>query len=125
MDPSKEKGTFAEMAPCRPDLPSEPHIIVENFLEDGLAQSIRRAVENHFGNPQKHQAPSHQIWNYWYVPDLYAYLRTDARKILDADQPSPLQHRIQDAVIRRFGMLRLTKLQISVYLPGCFQGWHN
>ncbi len=60
-----------------------PYVVVEHFF-DG-ADALRTAFEAHFHNPH-HHTRQHQVWNYWYVPDSYTYLRTDPGKII----PEPL-----------------------------------
>ena len=52
-----------------------PHFHVDDFLplEDALA--MRSAAERHFAEPYR-QNTEHQVWNYWYVPDMYTFLRT-------------------------------------------------
>ena len=43
---------------------------------------MRDDIERHFGQPDKHRSESHQIWNYWYVPNTYTYLRTMPERIM-------------------------------------------
>src|SRR6516165_10234619 len=65
-----------------PASPSSPFRIVDDFLPRELAESMRADIDAHFGNPTAHTGQTHQIWNYWYVPGQYTYLRTAPEKIM-------------------------------------------
>ena len=56
------------------------YIVEENF-HDG-AEDMRRCFERHFADPHHSKGPSFQIWDYWYVPGMYTYLRTDPLRII-------------------------------------------
>jgi hypothetical protein len=53
-----------------------PFILIDNFLPDDVAKAMRTSIERHFENPYGHSSETHMVWNYWYVPNLYTYLRT-------------------------------------------------
>ena len=55
------------------------YVVAEQFFDQ--ADALRSAFESHFSNPQTHGA-AQQVWNYWYVPGLYTYLKTDPTKIV-------------------------------------------
>ena len=59
-----------------------PCLVVDDFLPAAVAAQMRGAIERHFADPANHRPDSHQIWNYWYVPGLYTYLRTAPEKVL-------------------------------------------
>ena len=85
---------LAHLRPADPAAESPPfrapHAQVENFLPNDLARDMRAAVDAHFAEPYK-QTAEHQVWNYWYVPDMYTFLRTSPDKVI----PQPLLERFQ------------------------------
>lgn len=104
---------------------STPYLILDDFLplEDALA--MRRQIDDHFAEPQKHTPDRHQVWNYWHVPGLYTYLRTLPEKV------------IEDALVDRFvrgltiwseymlGLGHVSRPYLSLYVDGCEQKLHN
>ena len=46
------------------------------------AREMRRDIDTHFSAPEQHRADTHQVWNYWFVPDSYTYLRTAPEKVI-------------------------------------------
>lgn len=47
------------------------------------AHEARAAFDGFMGNPFSHAMDSgHGVWDYWYAPNVYTYLRTDPRKVL-------------------------------------------
>jgi len=60
-----------------------PVIVIDDFLPDEVAQAMRADIEAHFANPGQHKPESHQVWNYWFVPGQYTYLRTNPDKVVD------------------------------------------
>src|SRR5579872_5211186 len=59
-----------------------PHLVVDDFLPAEVAAELRADIERHFANLGRHDPATHQVWNYWFVPGLYTYLRTQPEKIL-------------------------------------------
>jgi hypothetical protein len=102
-----------------------PHMAVDEFLPRALAEEMRAAVDAHFEEPHGHRPETHQVWNYWYVPDLYTYLRTQPEKVI----PHPLVKRFHDALslwsLQTLGMTGVTWPNLSLYVDGCQQGLHN
>jgi hypothetical protein len=49
-----------------------------------VAREMRATAETHSGNPYQHSMKTHANWDYWYVPGLYTYLRTDPETVLGA-----------------------------------------
>src|SRR5438045_9386120 len=68
-------------------MPSPPLIVTDGFLPAELALQMRRAIDEHFTNPQAHRPETHQVWNYWFVPELYTYLHLSARQPREGDRP--------------------------------------
>ena len=57
-------------------------VVVDDFLPTELAETMRLEIDDHFDRPDVHTAATHQIWNYWFVPELYAYLRTRPEQVI-------------------------------------------
>jgi hypothetical protein len=102
-----------------------PHMAVDDFLPLSLAEQLRAHIDQHFDEPHRHSADIHQVWNYWYVPDLYTYLRTKPEKLI----PRALVQRFHDAISRwareTLGMAKVHWPYLSLYVDGCQQGLHN
>jgi hypothetical protein len=58
-----------------------PVAVFGNFLPKDLAEAMRADIDAHFAKPGAHRPNTHQVWNYWFVPELYTYLRTSPEKI--------------------------------------------
>ena len=101
-----------------------PHAHVDHFLPDELAREMRAAVDGHFAEPYK-QSAEHQVWNYWFVPDMYTFLRTSPDKVI----PRPLLDRFHAALTawawNVLGLGNVTYPYLSVYVDGCSQSIHN
>jgi hypothetical protein len=101
-----------------------PHGFVDNFLPDDLARDMRSAVDAHFANPYQ-QTAEHQVWNYWYVPEMYTFLRTSPSRVL----PAPLVERFHAALTawawNTLGLGCVTYPYLSLYVDGCSQSIHN
>jgi hypothetical protein len=66
--------------------PADPQVdalrVVDNFLPRELAASMRADIDAHFSAPFQQRADTHQVWNYWFVPQTYTYLRTQPEKVI-------------------------------------------
>jgi Rps23 Pro-64 3,4-dihydroxylase Tpa1-like proline 4-hydroxylase len=114
----------------RADSPSSreadaPIVVVDDFLPEHLAMAMRREIDAHFAHPEAHRGETHQVWNYWFIPELYAYLRTDAERVIGRDQIAAFDAALRDWATRTLGMAEVTRPYLSLYIPGCRQGWHN
>jgi hypothetical protein len=98
------------------------YLIVENFFDE--ADALRAAFEAHFNEPDKH-TPNHQVWNYWYVPDLYTYLRTNPTKILPEPLVERFVQRLNNWAMATLGLSTRSHPWMSLYVDGCGQGLHN
>jgi hypothetical protein len=101
-----------------------PHGHVDNFLPEDLARDMRAAIDRHFAEPYK-QTGEHQVWNYWYVPDMYTFLRTAPEKVI----PRELVERFHNALTawawQTLGLGYVTAPYLSLYVDGCSQSIHN
>src|SRR5947207_12594946 len=106
-------------------MPSPPLIVTDGFLPAELALQLRRAIDEHFANPQTHRAETHQVWNYWFVPDLYTYLRASPERVLGQEWTALFYEALRRWSIATLGMANVSWPYLSLYVPGCRQGWHN
>src|SRR5215472_8558788 len=102
-----------------------PIIVVDDFLPSELALAMRQDIDAHFATPHLHKAETHQVWNYWFVPELYSYLRTAPEKVISHRHVSAFHASLSEWSTARLGMTEVTWPYLSVYVDGCRQGWHN
>lgn len=98
------------------------YVIAENFF-DG-AEEMRSAFEEHFNNPHKH-TPNHQIWNYWYVPGAYTYMRTNPTKLMPQALVERFMQRLNGWAMGALGLTTNLVPWMSLYVNGCGQTLHN
>jgi len=115
----------AAAPPALPPAIRERLIIVDDFLPIELAEAMRLGIDEHFANPQRHAPPTHQVWNYWYVPELYAYLRTQPEKVIGQSLVAQFGQRLAAWSTQTLGLARVTHPYLSLYVPGCRQNLHN
>ena len=104
---------------------SSPFVVVEDFLDGDVADSMRAALEAHFANPESHSPSTHQIWNYWYVPNQYMYLRTQPEKIFPKTLVEKFVAALRMWSVDQLGMSKVSWPYLSLYLNGCRQDLHN
>lgn len=109
--------------PKGPGMSRERYLVCPNFCPE--AEAMRQAIDHHFGEPKRHQAHLHQVWNYWYVPDLYTYLRTEPEKVIPKPLVDAFHQRLQAWCAQYLGLTDVTRPWLSLYVAGCGQGLHN
>lgn len=102
-----------------------PVAVVDDFLPMPLAEAMRADIDAHFARPDQHGGETHQVWNYWYVPDLYTYLRTNPERVIARTRVDAFMHTLREWSIANLGMGKVTWPYLSLYVSGCRQGWHN
>jgi Rps23 Pro-64 3,4-dihydroxylase Tpa1-like proline 4-hydroxylase len=102
-----------------------PVLVGDGFLPLDLAEAMRRDIEAHFAEPSAQRADTHQIWNYWFVPELYTYLRTSPEKIIRRSRVESFLQMLRGWSVATLGMGQITWPYLSLYTSGCRQGWHN
>ncbi len=102
-----------------------PYVIVDDFMPPEVALEMRATAERHLGNPYQHSMKTHANWDYWYVPGLYAYLRTDPGMVLGARLTGMFQSRLAEWAAQSLGHLPAPQSYLSLYIHGCRQGQHN
>lgn len=105
--------------------PDSAIIVVDGFLPGSLADAMRGDLDNHFAHPEAHRGDTHQVWNYWFVPELYTYLRTTPEKVIGRDYVAAFHQALRDWSTSQLGMAEVTWPYLSLYVNGCRQGWHN
>jgi hypothetical protein len=117
---SAPPGSAADQEPLR-----EPFRTFDDFLDPAEARELRSHYDVHFARPHGHKPDTHQVWNYWYVPELYTYLRTDPAKVI----PRPLVQRFHERLslwaMETLGLGLVTWPNLSLYVDGCVQHLHN
>lgn len=100
-------------------------IVIDDFLPAELAEAMRLDIDNHFANPGAHAPPTHQVWNYWFVPELYTYLRTQPEKVIAFERADAFVGALRGWALDTLGMGDITWPFLSLYVAGCRQGLHN
>jgi hypothetical protein len=107
----------------------EPHAasftVIDDFLPTDVARTMRTDIEQHFADPHKHRPETHQIWNYWCVPGLYTYLRTQPEKVILRSKVEFFVRALREWSIDVLGLGSVTWPYLSLYVGGCSQGLHN
>ncbi len=102
-----------------------PYVVVDDFMPPTVALEMRATAEMHLGNPYQHSVKTHANWDYWYVPGLYTYLRTDPAKVLGARLTAAFRNRLAQWTAATFGHLPVEQCYLSLYINGCRQSQHN
>src|SRR3954464_3017453 len=95
-----------------------PFLVVDDFLPDKLADELRRGIDRHFADPNIHKARTHQVWNYWFVPALYTYLRTSPEKLIELEAVNEFVKRLGNWSTNRLGLPKVSWPYLSLYVPG-------
>src|ERR1051326_152675 len=97
--------------------------VADDFYPD--AGVLRDAIDSHFAEPFRHEPGRHQVWNYWFVPGLYTYLRTLPEKVIGLELAQRFYGHLQRYAFETFGLGKVFWPFLSVYVAGCCQGVHN
>jgi hypothetical protein len=103
----------------------ERFVVVDDFLGQGAGEAMRADIDAHFLRPSEHLPTTHQVWNYWFVPGSYTYLRTNPEKVIARDKVEAFVASLRDWAARNLGLAGVTWPYLSLYVPGCVQGLHN
>jgi hypothetical protein len=98
--------------------------VVSEFLPGGAAEAMRAAFDAHFADADRHTA-AHQIWNYWHVPQMYTYLRTQPEKVLPAPLLDGFHRALRRWAVDHLGFGHVAGPYLSLYVDGCKQSLHN
>jgi hypothetical protein len=100
-----------------------PLILVEDFFAG--AREMRSSFVRHFARPHDNTAASHQIWDYWYVPGMYTYLRTEPERVLPPPLVEEFRRALQAWTMESLGLSCVSPMRLSLYVDGCGQELHN
>ena len=115
---ASQDGTVAGLGPA-------PAAVFDDFLPKDLAEAMRADIDAHFAKPEAHRPDTHQVWNYWFVPESYTYLRTLPEKIFKGDRFNSFMTTLRAWALETLGRGSVSRPYLSLYVPGCRQGWHN
>src|SRR5579875_468678 len=99
------------------------HLAYPDFFLN--ARELRAAIDRHFANPHRHRPETHQVWNYWNVPEQYNYLRTQPEKVIPRGLMDQFYVILVELTTQKLGLTRVTWPFLSLYVAGCGQGLHN
>ncbi len=102
-----------------------PYVVVDDFLPLDAAEAMRLDIDAHFGSYQSHRPETHQVWNYWFVPGLYAYLRTTPEKLIRPDRVESFMQVLRRWSAEALGLREVTWPYLSLYVSGCRQNLHD
>lgn len=120
-DPAGMEAPDEEAAPTF----STPFLILDDFLLEAEAMAMRRHIDAHFAEPQRHTPDRHQVWNYWHVPGLYTYLRTSPEKVIERALVARFVQALTVWAQYMLGLGHVTWPYLSLYVDGCEQKLHN
>jgi hypothetical protein len=116
-------GASGELSSAEPQLAAL--VVVDDFLPREFAASMRADIDAHFAAPFAHRPETHQVWNYWFVPQTYTYLRTQPEKVIQRASLDRFMGLLQAWSGETLGLARLSWPYLSLYVSGCRQGLHN
>jgi len=102
-----------------------PIIVIDDFMPIDLAKAMRADIEAHFSDPTNHRPETHQVWNYWFVPSLYTYLKTQPEKVIRRDRAEQFVSALTRWSTDVLGLGGISWPFLSLYVNGCSQGLHN
>ena len=103
----------------------EPFHIVDAFLDPDEAGVLRGHFESHFAEPREHSPATHQLWNYWHVPDRYTYLGTSPEKVIPRSLVDGFHARLSQWALETLGLGFVTWPNLRLYVQGCCQHPHD
>lgn len=99
--------------------------VIDDFLPHELAEAMRADIDAHFASPFKHRPETHQVWNFWFVPQVYTYLRTQPEKVIQRASVERFLGQLRAWSTETLGLARISWPFLSLYVNGCRQGLHN
>jgi len=98
--------------------------VITNFWP--RADEARTRYERFMGDPGAHSFLSeHQCWDYWYMPEVYCYLRTDAVKVLGGDLIDDFLTRLEALCDSELEGVSPRSPWLSLHLDGMRHEIHN
>ena len=100
----------------------ERALVLQDFRHH--AEAMRQRYDTFFADGGQH-GQQHQILDYFFVRDTYAYLRTSADRILGQDLVGAFVEALRQHAEQRWGFRTVTWPYLSIYLNGMGQKSHN
>jgi hypothetical protein len=98
--------------------------VIANFWP--RADEARAGYERFMGDPSAHSFHSeHQCWDYWFLPGVYCYLRTDTIKVLGADLVDDFLTRLEELCNTELNGVSPRSPWLSLHLDGMRHEIHN
>jgi hypothetical protein len=97
-------------------------LLTQEFLPHAV--EMRKRYDAFMADGSQHSA-HHQVFDYFFVRDTYAYLRTSADRLLGHDLVQAFTNALVAYSGQHFGIKLVTWPFISIYLNGMGQGVHN
>jgi hypothetical protein len=98
--------------------------VIANFWP--RVNEARARYERFMGDHQAHSFDSeHQCWDFWHLPDVYSYLRTDAAKVLGRDLIDDFLTRLETLCLSELGGVSPLSPWMSLHLNGMRHQMHN
>jgi len=98
--------------------------VIANFWQ--RADEARDRYERFMGDFGAHSFQSeHQCWDYWFLPEVYGYLRTDAIKVLGADLVDDFLTRLEALCDSALNGVAPRSPWLSLHLDGMRHEIHN
>lgn len=124
VDPSGDPASGAQTGDEGAEAAQSPaYLVLDEFLT--IAPSLRAEFEAHFSQPHQRFGSRQEIWDYWYVPDMYTYLRTDPGRLFSAQGVEGFLQELSAWTFRNLGLSQVSRPYLSLYVNGCSQGLHN
>ncbi len=101
------------------------YLVVDDFMPTAVAAAMRAAIEAHFNHPERHAPDTHMVWNYWHVPGLYTYLRTQPDRVIGKPLTEAFHTRLRAWAATTLGLSVVSWPYLSLYVDGCRQALHN
>lgn len=92
----------------------ERFLLVDDFLPQERAVAMRADIDAHFDRPAEHKPDTHQVWNYWFVPGSYTYLRTTPEKVIGRERVEQFVNDLRDWAARNLGLANVTWPYLSL-----------
>ena len=105
-----------------PAIVPESYRVVPDFFS--RAAELRGEYDAHFAEPGAATA-RHFNWNYWHVPNLYTYLRSDPLAVFSPELFQVFLTRLSEWATETLGLTVVTRPFLSLYVHGCEQALHN
>jgi hypothetical protein len=99
------------------------HIIVPNFFSQ--PEEMRSAFESTVPTTARNGGSDRRLWDYFYIPNLYTYLRARPEAVFPEELVSAFVDELTRWSLEHLGLGYVRFPTLSMYVNGCGQGLHN